>query len=71
MIKVRLSRLGDKKDPVYRIVAIESKNKREGKPLEILGYWHPASNTKKLNEEKIKDWEGKGAQVTKAVSELR
>ncbi len=70
MVKIRLSRLGDKKDPVYRIVAIESKNKRGGRPLEILGFWHPSSEAKKIDEEKIKAWEEKGAQVTEAVRKL-
>lgn len=70
MIKIRLSRGGAKNAPFYRIVAIEERRKREGKPLDILGYWHPAKDDKKIDKEKIKQWVGKGAQITDAVKKL-
>jgi small subunit ribosomal protein S16 len=70
MIKIRLTRKGKKNDPFYRIVAIESSKKREGEPLEVLGYWHPKSKDKKIDEKAIEDWVKKGAQISKGVKEL-
>jgi small subunit ribosomal protein S16 len=70
MIKIRLSRGGVKNAPFYRIIAIEKTRKREGKPLDILGFWHPAKNTKKIERKKIDEWVKKGAQITKAVQKL-
>lgn len=70
MIKIRLSRGGAKNNPFYRIVAIEERSKREGKPLEILGYWHPSKDTKKIKKERVAAWIAKGAKTTKAVDKL-
>jgi small subunit ribosomal protein S16 len=70
MIKIRLARGGTKNKPFYRIVAIEESRKREGKPLDILGYWHPAKDTKKIDKKKLKFWIERGAKVTKAVEKL-
>jgi small subunit ribosomal protein S16 len=70
MIKIRLARGGTKNKPFYRIVAIEESRKREGKSLDILGYWHPAKDTKKIDKKKLKFWIERGAKVTKAVEKL-
>jgi small subunit ribosomal protein S16 len=70
MIKIRLARGGTKNKPFYRIVAIEESRKREGKPLDILGYWHPAKDIKKIDKKKLKFWIERGAKVTKAVEKL-
>ena len=70
MIKIRLARGGTKNKPFYRIVAIEESRKREGKPIDILGYWHPAKDTKKIDKKKLKFWIERGAKVTKAVEKL-
>ncbi|TEU02527.1 30S ribosomal protein S16 [Candidatus Woesebacteria bacterium] len=70
MIKIRLARGGTKNKPFYRIVAIEESRKREGKPQDILGYWHPAKDTKKIDKKKLKFWIERGAKVTKAVEKL-
>jgi small subunit ribosomal protein S16 len=70
MIRIRLTRKGKKNDPFYRIVAIESDKKREGEPLEVLGYWHPASKDKKIDKKAIDKWVKKGAQVSSAVKKL-
>ncbi len=70
MVKIRLSRVGKKNDPFYRIVAIEENRKREGKPLEILGYWYPAKDTKEVNKKRLKSWVDNGAVFTKAVNKL-
>ncbi|MGB6838667.1 MAG: 30S ribosomal protein S16 [Microgenomates group bacterium] len=70
MVKIRLARGGVKNNPFYRIVVIDEKRKRGGKPLEIVGFWHPAKDIIKIDKKKIKDWVGKGAQVTQAVKKL-
>ena len=70
MIKIRLSRGGTKNAPSYRIVAIEESHKREGKPLDIIGFWHPAKKVKKINKERLDAWIAKGAKTTKAVDKL-
>lgn len=70
MIKIRLARGGTKNKPFYRIVAIEESRKREGKPQDILGFWHPAKDIKKIDKKKLKFWLERGAKVTKAVEKL-
>lgn len=70
MIKIRLARGGSKNDPFYRIVAIEESFKREGKPQDTLGFWHPAKDTKKIDKKKLKFWLERGAKITKAVEKL-
>ena len=70
MVKIRLARGGVKNNPFYRIVAIDTKRKRGGKPLEIIGYWHPSKDVKKIDIKKIDAWVKKGAQVSQAVEKL-
>jgi len=70
MVKIRLARSGVKNKPFYRIVAIDSKRKRGGKPLEILGFWQPSKNLIKIDKKKVSEWVKKGAKVTEAVEEL-
>lgn len=70
MIKIRLSRGGVKKDPFYRIVATDESKAREGKPLQVLGYWHPRKDLKKIDKKGIDSWVKKGAKLTKAVKDL-
>ena len=70
MIRIRLARGGSKNDPFYRIVAIDARRKREGKALDILGFWHPAKDVKKVDKKKLQLWLKKGAQVSKAVKKL-
>lgn len=70
MIVIRLAKHGKTNDPFYRIVAIKKSRRREGIPLEVLGYWHPKKDTKKIDKKKIAEWVSKGAQISKAVKEL-
>lgn len=70
MVKIRLTKLGKKNDHFYRIVAIEKSRKNMGKALEILGYWYPKSNEKKVNKAAIEAWVAKGAQVSPTVTKL-
>ena len=70
MVKIRLKRLGYKKNPSYRIIAIDSRCKREGAPIEELGYYNPKSKEMKLNVEKAKARLSQGAQATPTVMYL-
>ncbi|MGI9553305.1 MAG: 30S ribosomal protein S16 [Thermodesulfobacteriota bacterium] len=72
MVKLRLMRLGSKKRPFYRIVAADVRAPRNGKFLDILGYYDPTKDPHvlKVDEDKIKSWVGNGAQPTNRVKKL-
>ena len=70
MLKIRLKRLGAKKAPSYRIIVINSTTKREGKPVEELGYYNPKTKEMKLNIVSANEWVKKGAQPTDTVKYL-
>jgi small subunit ribosomal protein S16 len=71
-IKLRLTRVGSKKNPIYRVVAADSRSPRDGRFLEIVGRYNPQTDpsTIELDDEKVKAWLGKGAQPTEAVARL-
>jgi small subunit ribosomal protein S16 len=71
-IKLRLTRIGSKKNPIYRVVAADARSPRDGRFLEIVGRYNPQTDpsTIELDDEKIKGWLGKGAQPTEAVARL-
>src|SRR3954449_6999591 len=71
-VKLRLTRVGSKKNPIYRVVAADSRSPRDGKFLEIVGQYNPQTDpsTIELNEEKVKAWLSKGAQPTDSVRKL-
>ena len=71
-VKLRLTRVGSKKNPVYRVVAADSRSPRDGKFIEIVGRYNPQTepSTIELDEAKVKDWLEKGAQPSEAVSKL-
>lgn len=70
MIKIRLARSGVKNDPFYRIVAINAPAKTSGKPLAILGHWHPRKSVIKIDKKAVTEWVTKGAQISASVSKL-
>ena len=70
MLKIRLKRLGAKKAPTYRVIVINSTTKREGRPIEELGYYNPKTKEMKLNKESAEAWVKKGAQPTDTVKYL-
>jgi len=72
MMTIRLMRLGAKKKPFYRIIAIDSRKPRESKAKEILGYYNPLSEPPdiKLDIERVNYWIEKGAQASKTVQSL-
>jgi small subunit ribosomal protein S16 len=71
-VKLRLTRVGSKKNPIYRVVAADSRSPRDGKFLEIVGRYNPQTDpsTIELDDDRIRDWLAKGAQPTEAVARL-
>lgn len=72
MIKLRLRRMGAKRQPSYRIVAAESRSPRDGRFIEIIGYYNPKADPVilKVNTERAKHWLDHGAQPTETVRTL-
>ena len=71
-VRMRLTRIGSKKNPIYRVVVADSRSPRDGRFIEIVGRYNPQTDpsTIDLDEAKIKDWISKGAQPTEPVSRL-
>jgi len=71
-VRIRLQRLGKPKRPYYKVVAIDSRSKRDGAPIEVLGQFDPMlkENKAKLNKERIEYWIKQGAQASRVVSSL-
>jgi len=71
-VKLRLTRVGSKKNPIYRVVVADSRSPRDGRFIEIVGRYNPQTepSTIELDEQKVKDWLGKGAQPSGAVQKL-
>ncbi len=70
MVKIRLKRLGYKKNPVYRIVVLNSTTKREAAPIQQLGFYNPKTKEMQLDKASALDWIKKGAQPTQTVKFL-
>ena len=72
MVKIRLTRRGAKKRPFYRIVAIDERLQRDGRPLEFLGTYDPVPNPERVNLkiEKLDAWVAKGAQMSPTVKSI-
>ena len=71
-VKLKLTRLGSKKHPFYRIVAATDETRRDGRPLEFLGFYDPMTNPAdvRLDAAKIREWLGRGAEPTSTVRSL-
>jgi small subunit ribosomal protein S16 len=71
-VKLRLTRVGSKKNPIYRVVVADSRSPRDGRFIEIVGRYNPQTDpsTIELDADKIREWLGKGAQPTETVSRL-
>ncbi len=71
-VKIRLRRMGSKKNPFYRIVVADSRAPRDGKFIEEIGYYNPLTEPKTINvnNEKANDWIKKGAKPTDVVDRL-
>jgi len=71
-VKIRLTRMGKKKKPLYRIVVADSRNARDGKVIDEIGTYDPNTDpsTYKVDEEKAKKWLATGAQPTETVGKI-
>jgi small subunit ribosomal protein S16 len=71
-VKMRLTRVGSKKNPIYRVVVADSRSPRDGRFIEIVGRYNPQREPSliELDEDKVRDWLGKGAQPSDAVQKL-
>ena len=67
MLKLRLKRTGKKRSPSYRLVVMENLTRRDGKPIEELGYYNPINKQYKFDIEKIKKRLNDGVQPTETV----
>jgi len=70
MLKLRLKRTGKKRSPFYRLVIMENTFRRDGRPIEELGYYNPMTKQYKFNTEKIKKWLSYGVKPTETVLSL-
>ena len=72
MVKIRMKRMGMKKEPFYRIIVTDSRNARDGRAIEELGYYNPIAEPSelKINGERAKYWLGVGAQPSDTVHGL-
>lgn len=71
-VKIRLNRMGAKKNPFYRVVVADSRSPRDGRFIEILGHYDSTKEPAviKVDEEKALEWMSKGAQPTDTVKSL-
>lgn len=72
-VKIRLKRIGAKARPYYRIVVMDSRNARDGRAIEEIGFYHPIEAEDKqisIKEDKLNDWIAKGAQPTPIVKSI-
>src|SRR5512143_687170 len=72
MVRIRLRRVGAKKQPSYRIVAADLEHPRDGRFLEILGFYNPRTEpgTIEVHEDRVYDWIKRGAQPSESVTKL-
>jgi small subunit ribosomal protein S16 len=71
-VRIRLTRIGATKRPAYRVIAIDKRRSRDGRALEILGFYDPLTEpaTVNLDTDRINAWIGKGAQPSETVTKL-
>jgi small subunit ribosomal protein S16 len=71
-VRLRLTRIGSRKNPVWRVVVADQRAKRDGRVIEIVGHYNAQTNpsTIVLDEEKIRDWLSRGAQPSETVRKL-
>ncbi|HST40998.1 MAG TPA: 30S ribosomal protein S16 [Conexibacter sp.] len=71
-VRLRLTRVGAKKNPIWRIVAADQRSKRDGRVLETIGHYNAQTepSTIVLDEEKVRAWLTKGAQPSNTVAKL-
>ncbi|RMG55701.1 MAG: 30S ribosomal protein S16 [Acidobacteria bacterium] len=72
MLAIKLMRMGAKKRPFYRIVVAEKRSRRDGRFVEMLGYYDPGKDPAeiKIDQERVQFWMQRGAQPTDTVRQL-
>lgn len=72
MVKIRLKRMGAKKSPFYRVVVSDSRDRRDGREIEVVGNYDPKTNpaTVNIDEEKVLKWLNNGALPTDTVRNI-
>lgn len=70
MLKLRLTRTGRKKQPAYRLVIMEDSIRRDGRPVDFVGYYNPLTKESHFKVEKIQKWLNVGVQPTETVANL-
>lgn len=72
MLRIRLTRMGAKKKPFYRVVVTERRQARDGRFVEIVGHYNPGTNPPsiELDVERLRHWIARGAQPSETVSSL-
>jgi small subunit ribosomal protein S16 len=70
MLKLRLKRLGKKREPSYRVVVAQSTSRRDGRPVAEVGFYNPRTKETRLDMPAIEEWIRKGAQPTEVVQKL-
>ena len=71
-VRLRLTRVGGRKNPIWRVVAADQRSKRDGRVLETIGHYNAQTqpSTIVLDEERVRHWLARGAQPTETVSKL-
>ena len=71
-VRLRLTRVGGRKDPVWRVVVADQRSKRDGRVIETVGHYNPQTNpsTITIDEMRVRDWLARGAQPTTTVRKL-
>jgi small subunit ribosomal protein S16 len=70
MLKLRLKKIGRKRQPSYRIIIIPNTSRRDGKAIDEVGYYNPITKEISFNSEKIIEWLKNGVQPTDTVKRL-
>ena len=71
-VRLRLTRIGGKKDPVWRLVVADQRSPRDGRVIEIVGHYNAQTepSTIKVDEDKVREWLSRGAQPTATVKKI-
>ena len=71
-VKMRLTRIGGRKNPIWRVVVADGRAKRDGRVIETVGHYNAQTNpsTIRLDEERVRDWLSRGAQPSETVRKL-
>jgi small subunit ribosomal protein S16 len=71
-VRMRLTRVGSTKNPIYRIVVVDSRARRDGRAIETIGQYNPQMNPSliEIDADKAKKWLGEGAQPSRTVKKL-